>query len=273
MTVSILGCGWLGFPLAQYLVNEGVKVKGTTTSPEKVPLLLQTGIEAYKIQLPEEINSSDSEAFWNADVLFLNIPTSAGDGSDQSDSYPDLIKEVADRAKKGGIPEIIFTSSTSVYSSTGGITTEKDAKPGSAARPSGEALLKAEDAIIQSGLDYLILRLGGLYGYDRHPVKYLAGKKNLPDPLKPVNLIHREDCIQIIHILLNKKIKNEIYNVVSDGHPPRNELYTSAAKHWDLPEPEFKDTPKKNFRIVSNEKLKRDLQITFLYPNPMDHTS
>jgi nucleoside-diphosphate-sugar epimerase len=272
MTVSILGCGWLGFPLAQYLIKEGFSVKGSTTSPEKVRLLKQAGIESYRIRLPEDIHNSESDGFWKADILFLNIPPSAGESNGASDSFPGLIEKIIARSKESGIEKIIFTSSTSVYSDTGGITTEEDAKPGTAARPSGESILKAEQTILKSGLDYTILRLGGLYGYDRHPVKYLAGKKNLSDPLKPVNLIHLEDCIQVVHKLLRKKTRNQIYNVVSDGHPPRNEFYTSAARHLDLPAPEFEDTPGKDYRIISNAKLKEDLEISFMYPNPMDHT-
>ncbi len=33
---SILGCGWLGKPLAVSLLDEGFNVKGSTTSEEKL---------------------------------------------------------------------------------------------------------------------------------------------------------------------------------------------------------------------------------------------
>lgn len=33
-TVSILGCGWLGLPLAEQLLAEGYSVKGSTTRAE-----------------------------------------------------------------------------------------------------------------------------------------------------------------------------------------------------------------------------------------------
>ena len=33
-TVAILGCGWLGLPLAKHLLAQGHRVLGTTTSPE-----------------------------------------------------------------------------------------------------------------------------------------------------------------------------------------------------------------------------------------------
>ena len=37
MQVSILGCGWLGLPLAKSLIEKGFSVNGSTTSVEKIP--------------------------------------------------------------------------------------------------------------------------------------------------------------------------------------------------------------------------------------------
>ena len=37
--ISIMGCGWLGLPLAAQLVKAGYNVKGSTTTPEKLEVL------------------------------------------------------------------------------------------------------------------------------------------------------------------------------------------------------------------------------------------
>lgn len=271
MIVSILGCGWLGLPLAQYLANEGLEIRGSTTTPEKLTTLKQIGVEPYLIRLPEDLHRADSKPFWEADILFVNIPPGRGD-ENALKAYPQLIEKVIARAKQGDIPRIIFAGSTSVYSDTGGINVEDDAETGTASGPSGEILLEAEDLIRNSGLEYVILRFGGLYGYERHPVKYLAGRKGLKDPLKPVNLVHQTDCIRVIHEIILQNKKNEIYNVTADGHPPRDEFYSSAARHFGLPQPEFEKPKRKNYSVVSNTKLKNDLHYTFSYPNPIDHT-
>ena len=34
-TISILGCGWLGLPLADYLIGKGYELKGSTEDPER----------------------------------------------------------------------------------------------------------------------------------------------------------------------------------------------------------------------------------------------
>jgi nucleoside-diphosphate-sugar epimerase len=271
MIVSVLGCGWLGFPLAQRLVKSNYTVKGSTTTEKKLRLLQQNGIEPFLIQLPESLNNPATEPFWDNDILFLNIPPGRN-SQDKLNVYPEIVKKVVDKCKKNKGGWVIFASSTSVYSETGGITFEEDAKKGAASRPSGEAILEAEDTIKQSGLDYTILRFGGLYGYGRHPIHYLSGKKNLPDPLKPVNLIHQTDCLNIVMEIIRQKKRNEIYNVVADGHPPRNAFYTSAAAYFSLPKPQFLESSNKDYRIACNKKIKEHLMYCFCYPNPMDFT-
>ncbi|MEX0647624.1 MAG: hypothetical protein WEA56_15250 [Balneolaceae bacterium] len=271
MNISILGCGWLGFPLAQHFIKENFTVNGSTTTPEKLTLLKQSGIHPHYILLPDSLDDPETDSFWRADTLFLNIPPGRN-SKDAVNRFPSLIEKVVHRAAGNAEPWIIFASSTSVYSETGGLTKEKDINRGEPARSSGKALRKTETLLQNSSLDVTILRFGGLYGYDRHPVHYLSGKKNLDKASKPVNLVHQTDCIHIIREILKKERKNEVYNVVSDGHPPRREFYKSAAKHFNLPPPSFKKSRVENYKIVSNEKLKKDLGYSFIYPNPMDHT-
>ena len=44
--IGILGCGWLGFPLAEILIKKGFDVKGTSTSLEKVEQLNKIGVKS-----------------------------------------------------------------------------------------------------------------------------------------------------------------------------------------------------------------------------------
>lgn len=272
MRISVLGCGWLGFPLAQRLHASGYQIKGSTTTKEKVKLLSQNGIDGYLIRLPDDMNQSNISPFWDTDILFLNIPPRMR-GKNKSDwDYPSIIKIIKDRSVEFNVSWIIFTSSTSVYPELGGITTEKDARPDTASKPAGKVLLQSESIIQAEGNDFTILRLAGLYGYGRHPLHYLSGKKGLDRANKPVNLIHQTDCINIITEVIKQRKRGEIYNLVSDGHPPRKAFYESAADHFNLPKPEFKVDSQTDYTVVSNEKLKRDLLYQFSYPNPMDHT-
>lgn len=272
MIISVLGCGWLGFPLADRLLSLEHTIKGSTTTPKKLNILQQSGIDSYLLELPDSLSDEKNESFWDSDILFLNIPPGRRN-QNVEDEFPANIEKVITKAREHKISWIIFASSTSVYPKFSGLTTEGDAKKGEAARPSGEAILKGEELIRKSGIDYTILRFSGLYGYDRHPVKQMSGKTDLEEGLRPVNLVHQLDCVNIITEIINQKKRNEIYNVVSDGHPPRKEFYKCAAKYFELPPPTFKEDNNTGYRIVSNEKLKKDLFYEFNYPNPMDHTS
>lgn len=272
MKISILGCGWLGFPLAERLHTLGYHLKGSTTTEQKVDLLNQNKIEGYLLKLPENLDDPDNRSFWETDILFLNIPPGLRGKNKQDWNYPDIIQMIKDKSVSSGISWIIFTSSTSVYGEFGGVTTEEDASPERASEPAGKCYLEAESIIQTKGTDYTILRLGGLYGYGRHPINYLSGKKDLDCANKPVNLIHQTDCINIITEIIHQRKRDQIYNLVSDGHPPRKAFYESAALHFDLPKPQFKTDHQTDYKVVSNEKMKKDLLYHFSYPNPMDHT-
>ena len=54
-TISLLGCGKLGFPLALDLLNEGYNIKGSTTTVSKIDKLKQSGITPYLINIEEFI--------------------------------------------------------------------------------------------------------------------------------------------------------------------------------------------------------------------------
>jgi 3-hydroxyisobutyrate dehydrogenase-like beta-hydroxyacid dehydrogenase len=47
--ISILGCGWLGLPLAKVLVKNGFSVKGSTTTQDKILVLKQLGVDPFLI--------------------------------------------------------------------------------------------------------------------------------------------------------------------------------------------------------------------------------
>jgi len=270
MTISILGCGWLGLPLAESLIEQGHHIKGSTTTAAKISGLEDKGIEPYLIKLEPELKCKNCEAFWNSDLLILNIPP----GRNRKNviaHHTTQIQSVAERIQDSSIGHVIFISSTSVYPELCGVVAEEDIKEGKAGRDSGEALLRAEKILSENeAFETTILRFGGLYGYDRHPVKYLAGKTGLAKGKAPVNLIHRDDCIKIIEQIIKKEIKGEIFNAVSDGHPPRKMYYTTAAKKQGLTPPKFKKDSQKDYKVVSNQKLKIKLNYSFLYPNPLD---
>ena len=73
--ISIIGCGWLGFPLASELVKNGHIVKGSTTSPSKIEDLKHAGIIPFLISISEEGIAGDiGNCLKNSEILIINIP-------------------------------------------------------------------------------------------------------------------------------------------------------------------------------------------------------
>ena len=68
-TITILGCGWLGLPLAKALVKSGYPVKGSTTREENLETLREAGLEPFLVELDPEVNGEDLPIFFTA--IFL----------------------------------------------------------------------------------------------------------------------------------------------------------------------------------------------------------
>ncbi len=265
-TVSILGCGWLGLPLAKRLQLEDFHLKGSTTTKSKLKLLEENGIEPYHIILEPNIKAKKIENFLDTDVLVINIPPMRRENV--IEFYPAQIKNIIKAIEDSTIEKVVFVSSSSVYGNNNQIVTEEsELNPG---QDSGKALLIAE-GLMRANIFFrtTIIRFGGLLGPDRHPGKFLAGKKNISGADSKVNLIHLDDCIEIITQLISKNLWGEIFNAAADEHPTKKELYTKAAQRLNLEPPAFSDK-KENYKIVSSEKLKLMLNYKFIFPNPIE---
>lgn len=264
-TISILGCGWLGLPLGVYLVEKGYRVKGSTTEPDKSKLIKEKGIEPYLIVLNPETHGENYDEFLNCAVLIIDFPPERRE--DIIDYHQDQIKSLISAMGSGTVKHVIFTSSTSVYPDINCEVYESpEPKP---TKLSGKALLKVENLLRESHkFETTIIRFGGLIGYDRIPGKFLAGRKGLANGDAPVNLIHRDDCIQIIYKIIKNNIWGETLNACADFHPTRKQYYTQQAELIGLTPPTFNESEAGNYKIVSNKKLKKLLDYKFKYPDP-----
>ncbi len=252
-TVAILGCGWLGLPLAKTMIANGMAVKGSTTSAGKLAAFKKDGIEPYLITLRENAVDGDITGFLDcADILIIDIPPKAKSGEDFAGKMRTLIPHI----ETAGIAHVIFTSSISVYGANQGLVTE-DTVP-QPETESGRQLLEAEKLL--HGNSYFkttVIRLGGLIGGGRHPVYHLAGGQNLPDPGAPVNLIHRKDCIGIIMAVIRESLWGELFNAVFPHHPTRKEYYTKKALEAGLPVPGFSEENFSAGKVVDAQKIKQ----------------
>lgn len=261
MQVSILGCGWLGLPLAKALLAEGQKVKGSTTTEAKQEVLKAAGVTPFIISLSEVgVNGDVSDFLEGSDVLIVDVPPKVKGG----ESYPKKIKNLIPHIKMAGIEKVLFISSTSVYADDNTIVTEETVPhPDS---ESGRQLLEAEQLLTAALPNTTILRFAGLIGEDRHPVYHLAGRENIANPDAPVNLIHREDCIGIIKAIIAKGAWGETFNAAAPEHPTRKEYYTAKAKELGLEAPGFEEGKESVGKTIASGKVVEALGYSFTLP-------
>ena len=93
MKISILGCGWLGFPLAESLIEKGFLVRGSTTSEGKLSIFSTVGILPYLISVSENEIVGDFNAFLeNSEILIIDFPPKLRGGF--SESFVSKIKNL-----------------------------------------------------------------------------------------------------------------------------------------------------------------------------------
>ena len=266
-TVSILGCGWLGMHLGILLKEQRFIVKGSTTRKEKLVILQKTGIKPFLIHAGETLKGENLSDFFETDLLILNIPPGRR-RPDVVSFHPQQVRSIIETALSYQLPKLLFISSTGIYGNTNQIVTEADLPIPQT--ESGKALLKVETYLKAiPDMKLSILRFSGLVGGDRKAGRFLAGRKGLKNGAAPVNMVHRDDCIQIIYQVIQQQRWGKIYNVSADEHPTKKMFYTSQALKHGLEAPEFQDESEISYKIISNKRLKKELDYLFLHPDPM----
>ena len=258
--ISILGCGWLGFPLAKSFIENGFKVKGSTTTLSKIKILEEAGIHPFLIALGEKVEGEIEKFLQDIDVLIIDIPPKLK--RDINESFVAKIDALIPFIEKSSVKKVIFISSTSVYADDSTVVTENTIPMPET--ESGKQLLASENRL-QNNPSFLttILRFGGLIGDDRHPIYFLSGRENIENPDAPINLIHQKDCIQIIQQIIKSEIWNETFNAVAPFHPTRKDYYTEKAIEWKLDLPKFNTSQNWGGKTIDSTKLITQLGYDF----------
>lgn len=262
MKISVIGCGWLGLPLAAALAESGHKVLGSTTQESKFESLISKGIKPVLFKLDPMPTGKAFNALFKADLLIINIPP--GRRKNTPEHYEEQIKYLKYLLGESVVFKVIFISSTSYYPNAGELVDTKTSF--NFEKGSSRAVVKGEGQISEISQDLVILRCGGLMGMDRIPGKWFAGKPTSGADT-PVNYIHQKDIIKIIQeMVVNwpSKNKREIFNLVSPDHPKRKEVHEMMAKKYGFEPPVWIDPSITSSKIVKSSFEDRALR------SPMD---
>lgn len=237
--IGILGLGWLGKALASELQKEGFEVKGSTTTLAKKLQLKQEGFQAF--QLLVEADGIKGEAdllFKDLDLLIINIPPKIS--KDDEAAYIRKVQNIIAEIHNHQIERILYVSTTSVFEDAEDFPIYNEQSQPNASTPKALQLIEAEQLFFnQPNFTAAVVRFGGLVGNGRHPVLYFTGKKNLANPTAPVNLIHLQDCIRLIMVIIHRDTFNFVFHGVSTIEANKEDFYTASAKKRNLEVPTF----------------------------------
>lgn len=255
--ISVLGCGWLGLPLAKRLVAKGWQVKGSTTTTQKLQTLQKAGIKSFLFTLDANVDLSDS-TFFNAELLFVNVPPSR---KQAQSGYLEKMKNLLAAIQNSPIKSVIFISSTSVYGDVCRELTETD-------EPDSQSELRQAEMLFLSvkNLQTTVIRFGGLFGPDRNPSRFFRDKNSIPNGLVPVNLIHLKDCLGLIEAVLDQPDFAGVYNAVAPSHPTKQQFYGKAIAKSGFAVPDFV-AEKADWKLINADKIRTELNYQFQYPD------
>lgn len=243
MKIGIIGTGWLGTALATALLEKGNQVFGYSQSS---PLTIKNPNYTHQTQKNEDTDFSLLE------ICVLAFPP----GRETRENYPQVCLDYV-RLLPAGC-KVILISSTGVYPQEADVFTEEDTDK----QTESNHLLSAENALKTAlGNDLTIIRMAGLFGPNRYPVRFMSTSGKTYSGKDPVNLIHQTDAVGLIEFVLENKKWGETINGCSSEHPLKSVFYSEMAKFIGIEPPVF-DLETGVNRIVSNEK---SLKLGFRY--------
>ena len=180
----------------------------------------------------------------------------------KTEDYPASVARLCQLAREAGVGKVLFISATSVWAPGQG--EDEIPRPASAR---GERMRAAECAVQEGGFACaMVLRPTGLYGPDRHPGRFLAGK-TLAGGGQAVNLVHLDDVVAACQLMLAVGQDGDAYNLSAPVHPRREQLYPFASRLLGLAPPQFIE-PAGDFSPIEGQRICQRLGFVYRWPDP-----
>jgi len=279
--VLVLGYGRLGLAFCR-LYHAGYRIRGI----KRTPLAPPADAPCDVVCLPIRDAALQPHLAWADVVIFSPASGRTGGGGETEEdaaryreTYLGNMECVTALMRQEAIRPsvVILVGSTGVYPrSTGGVWTEDRTIP--VESPRQEVLLQTERALTRSGLPYVILRCGGLYGEGRDPLGWVGQKKELVSTDKAeevLSLVHQDDVCGVIDRVIATGVTNEVFNVRDDSAFTRRALYALIAARAGVPivdrGPAPPVGPASPDRRIPNDKVKTRLAYRFSRPPITDY--
>jgi nucleoside-diphosphate-sugar epimerase len=281
-TRLIVGCGYVGFPVAKRWLALGDTVFAVTRRQAFAVELRSLGFEPivwnwYDPDFPKATGLRPE----TLDTVLVSVSHAAQPDMPPADTHvvglrhlEQVINPDVGDSQSLASTKWIYLSTTGVF---GGMNGEwLDEESGVAPlRPGTIAALAGEDWIRSSIKNHLILRPAGIYGPNRVP-NWQAVRDRQPlsmDPLSYLNLIHLSDLVETIIDLADRNLHHSLF-CVCDGNPPtRHEYYEYIARLGAFPSPIFdaqgegKRSRSETNKRIRSQRLLSELERPLQFPS------
>ena len=123
------------------------------------------------------------------------------------------------------------------------------------------SIVESEKRVQELHPSTVVLRLGGLMGYDRIAGIYTAGQTLSHDA--KTNYVHRDDVVAIIEKLIKSQITSEIFDIVAPEQTTKKKIFLQNAEQFGFEKTVFLEDHQNN-RDISPDSVCKALGYTFI---------
>lgn len=261
----ILGLGHVGKALAERFRATGVRVAGTTTTPNKVEALKACADEVHLLRGTDA--AGIAAAGRDCDAIVATVAPNvrqARTREEREATYRDALVASCESAVAAN-PRVVFLSSFSVYGDggPGGEPITEETGVRNEEEPSARYYAQAERAVLSKGRG-CVLRLPDIYGApgdmsfaQRVRLAHEIMKGKVPfGPDAPLYIINFQDVVSAAEHALRAGLTG-VYNVCVEGPVPKTnaQVFGELSRREQLPALEFLAQIKAPNRRISAQKL------------------
>ena len=276
--VLIVGYGDIGRRVARLCKENDIAVSGLARSPESAAGMQNDEVSVITADLDRPETLVGLQVAGSL-VIYLAPPPRSGTTDPRMGHFLASLEA-------GPQPEkILYLSTSGVYGNRDGGTVTEETLP----KPGVDRARRRLDAEQQLGkfcdenrIDYVILRVGGIYGPGRLPVKRIQdGIPIIHEQLAPkTNRIHADDLATICLAAARFGKTGKVYNVSDGCESNMTEYFFAVADHLGLPRPPTVDWDEaekvispgmlsylRESRRMDNSRMINDLHVKLRYPD------
>ena len=277
MRVLIVGCGYVGLPLGAELARQGHEVFGLRRSGGADEDLKAAAVHPLvgDVTRPETLAALPGPFDW----VVNTVSSSKGAAEEYREVYLNGTRNLIEWLAPTPLKKFVYTSSTSVYGQTDS-SMVKETSPTEPASETSRLLVETEKVLLNAARDRkfpaVILRVAGIYGPERGHLflQYLRNEARIGGKgERIINMIHRDDLVNVISAALKNGRPGEIYNATDDEPVAQIHFFrwlSETLGKWMPPFATEEENAQRKRGLtnkkVSNRRLKMELGVQLKYP-------